>query len=980
MKKKYVWFLCLLSFLGSLQLAAQTFEISGKVVDNLNQEELPGVGISVKNSTRGTVTNSEGQFKLSVSKGEVVVISFVGYETQEKVVRENDKIWSISLISDAKALEEVVVIGYGEVKKSNVTGAIVSVKEADLKTVPTTNVMESLQGKLPGVDITRSSGQAGAGVNIVVRGNRSLTASNSPLFIVDGIQYNSIQDLNSNDIQSMEVLKDAASTAVYGSRGANGVILITTKKGVKGKTKVSLNTYFGQSELAGYPQVQSAEEFKNFRREANRTIGNWSGPQDDNKIFSGFENSPGTDWQRFFLQKGSQQDHQIGISSSTEKTNFYASLNYFKENGLFEKDEMSRYSVRTNIDHKVSKVLNIGTQNQITFYSQSFRSDPLNVANQLNPLETPFDENGQIVPLLNNGRQVNPLMDVEPNNFENSNRSSRVFTAAYAELRPFKGFLFRSNVGVTIQNLRDGLYANSFTVLRNGALPLATYTQESTLEYNIENIASYSKTQGAHSWSITGVHSVLSNRSERISARGTNQLIPNQLFYGLANANQEVTISSQLVGSGLISYTGRFQYGYKDKYLFMATGRSDGASQLSEGNKWAFFPSASFAWRIIEESFLKDISWITDLKIRASYGVAGNSAVSPYATQSNLIRVPYAWDERPAIGYTFGNRVGNANLGWELSRTNNIGLDFGLFNNRLTGTLDVYSTLTKDLLLQRLLPLSSGFNNIIENIGETQTRGIELGLGAILVNKKDFRWNVNANWFTANEKILSLATTSNDVANGWFIGYPTQAFFDYEKMGIWQTNEADQAAKFNQKPGDIKVKDQNNDGIIDATNDRVVLGTERPTWSGNLNQDFSYKGFDLHIQLFARWGQMMRYAITGNYDPQANGNSLRHDYWTPENPTNEFPRPNANRSQAATLFYSSMFFKDASFVKLRGITLGYTLPSAALKKLGISSVRVYVSGRNLITWSKIKNYDPERGGSLTNPMTRLVVTGLNLEF
>ena len=299
----------------------------------------------------------------------------------------------------------------------------------------------------------------------------------------------------------------------------------------------------------------------------------------------------------------------------------------------------------------------------------------------------------------------------------------------------------------------------------------------------------------------------------------------------------------------------------------MATGRSDGASQLSEGNKWAFFPSASFAWRIIEESFLKDISWITDLKIRASYGVAGNSAVSPYATQSNLIRVPYAWDERPAIGYTFGNRVGNANLGWELSRTNNIGLDFGLFNNRLTGTLDVYSTLTKDLLLQRLLPLSSGFNNIIENIGETQTRGIELGLGAILVNKKDFRWNVNANWFTANEKILSLATTSNDVANGWFIGYPTQTFFDYEKIGIWQTNEADQAAKFNQKPGDIKVKDQNNDGIIDATNDRVVLGTERPTWSGNLNQDFSYKGFDLHIQLFARWGQMMRCAITENYDP-----------------------------------------------------------------------------------------------------------------
>jgi TonB-linked SusC/RagA family outer membrane protein len=500
------------------------------------------------------------------------------------------------------------------------------------------------------------------------------------------------------------------------------------------------------------------------------------------------------------------------------------------------------------------------------------------------------------------------------------------------------------------------------------------------LDYNIENILSYSKSTDAHTFGITAVQSVLSNRFESISARGTNQLIPNQLFYGLANANQEVTIASNYRASGLLSYTGRVQYSYKDKYLFMATGRADGASQLSDGNKWAFFPSASFAWRMIEEDFMKDSRLFTDLKLRASYGVAGNSAVSPYATQSNLIRVPNAWDERPAIGYTFGNRVGNANLGWELSQTNNIGVDFGLWNNRLTGSIDAYSTDTKDLLLQRLLPLTSGFNNIIENVGETNTKGVEIGLGAVAINKGDFRWNVSANWFTARERIVSLATASNDVANGWFIGFPTQAFYDYEKIGIWQTSEADEAAKFNQKPGDIKVKDQNNDGVIDSNNDRVVLGTERPTWSGNLNNDIKYKNFDLNIQIFARWGQMMRYGITGNYDPQANGNSLSHDYWTPENPTNEFPRPSANRSQAATLYYSSMFFKDASFVKLRGVTLGYTLPASALSKVGISGLRIYASGRNLLTFSKIKNYDPERGGALTNPMTRLIVTGINLEF
>jgi TonB-dependent starch-binding outer membrane protein SusC len=414
--------------------------------------------------------------------------------------------------------------------------------------------------------------------------------------------------------------------------------------------------------------------------------------------------------------------------------------------------------------------------------------------------------------------------------------------------------------------------------------------------------------------------------------------------------------------------------------LLTLTGRSDGASQLSEGNKWAFFPSAAFAWRITQEDFLSDNDVLSDLKMRVSYGVAGNSAVDPYSTQTTLTRIPFSWDESIAIGYGLNPQIGNTNLRWEKSTTQNIGLDFGLLKNRVTGTVDVFNTDTDDLLLLRQLPISSGSSTIIENIGKTQNRGVELGINAIAVDQKDLRWNLSFNWFRVREKIVELATESNDVANGWFIGYPTQSFFDYEKLGIWQTNEAEEAKKFGQNPGDIKVKDQNGDGKIDATNDRIIVGSNRPDWSANLVSDLKVGNFDLNIQVFARWGQTILYEFTRNYDPQANENSLLHDYWTPENATNEFPRPNANRSQAATLFYSSLFYRDGSFLKLRGVTLGYTVPKEIASRLKMDNARLYLSGRNLWAHSKIESYDPERGGSVGSPMTKLFVGGININF
>ena len=968
------------------QAFSQSRQITGKVIEQSTGAALADVTVSVKGSNIGTRTDADGNFSLSINdQGKVELeVSLVNYTTQ-LVSTNGQSTLSIALSKQEKSMDEVVVIGYGTVKRSNLTGAVVSIKPEEVKKVPSTNIMEAIQGKVPGVDITRSSGAAGAKANVSVRGNRSLTASNQPLYIVDGIQYNNFEDLNPNDIQSMEVLKDAASTAIYGSRGANGVILITTKKGKAGQTRVSVNSYAGVSEIYGYPNVQTPEEFKQFRREANRTIGKWNSPADDASLFGPFLNSPGIIWKDYLIHKGAQNDVQLGISSGSEKTNFYASLDYFREKGIFKKDNLNRYSVRVNVDHKLSDLFKIGTQNQLTYYNQDMRRDALGSSNGLNPLESPYDSAGKLIPLLNNNRSVNPLMDEEPDNYVNNNRTSRNFNSAYVEFTPGQHFSFRTNFGVTLTNSRDGFYAGSYTTERNAAKPLSRYVNGNSVNYNLENVLNYTRNVDDHSLTITGVQSYLTNRSELITAQGTNQLLAYQSFYGLQNANEEVTTNSAFVKSSLFSFAGRAQYGYKEKYLFMITGRSDGASQLSPGRKWAFFPSASAAWRIIKEDFMQSSDLFSDLKLRLSYGVAGNSAVSPYSTQSNLVRIPFAFGESPAIGYTFSSRIGNNDLQWELSTTYNAGLDFGILKNRIQGTIDVFKTNTENLLLERLLPLSSGAASIIENVGRTQNTGVEIGVTANLLNTKNFRWNAGASWWKVKEEILELATSSNDVANGWFIGQPTQAFYDYQKIGIWQTADSALASSFGQSVGDIRVKDISGpdgkpDGRIDATYDRVILGSLRPKWSGNFNTDFKYKNFDLSLQVFARWGQTLRYDFTGSYDPSANGNSLSHNYWTPENPTNDFPRPSANKTQASTLYYSTLFYKDGSFVKLRNATIGYTFSDDQLSRWHISGLRLYITGRNLLTNSKIEDYDPERGGSISNPMTRLFVGGINLDF
>ncbi|WP_033369783.1 SusC/RagA family TonB-linked outer membrane protein [Hymenobacter norwichensis] len=969
--------------------AQQTRQLSGQVLDAKTGEGLAGVTVLVKGTTNGASTNPDGQFTLSVpATGSVqLTISYIGYVTQTVSPGSNDAV-KVRLLADTKALDEVVVIGYGQVKKSDVTGAIVSVKEEDIKKTPAANVMESLQGRLPGVDIARTNGSATSGVSVTVRGNRSLTANNGPLFIVDGVQYNSIQDINPNDIQSMEVLKDAASTAVYGSRGANGVIIVTTKRGTSGQPRVTINSYYGQTDVANYPKVNNAEQYVAQKREANRTTGLWNSAADDSKIFTPYElesigNGTSTDWMNLLLRKGVQQEHQIGLSGGSEKTKFYTSFDYFNEQGLFKLDNLNRYSIRFNIDQEINKKITIGLQSQLTYYNQSVRRDPTNQANKINPLLTPYDANGNLAIFPNSGNFINPIIDEVDGNYENNTRTTRTFTTGYVSYQILPSLNIRSNLGLTLSNARTGIYQGSNTLDRNGSVPQSSYGTQFVTNWSWENIINYSKTFGDHSLTATGVTSLLTFNTENSNAQGRNQLLASQLYYNLANANQQLGINSAYEDSKLISFTGRVQYGYKGRYLLTLTGRGDGSSKLAAGNKWALFPSAAVAWRIIDENFMKDISAVTDLKLRVSYGRAGNYDVPVYSSQSLLSRIPFGYGETSAPGYTFANRIGNPNLGWELSNTKNIGLDFGMLDNRLTGSVDVYNTETSDLLLDRFLPLSSGVSVITQNIGKTRNKGIEVGLNGRVIDNENFKWNAGVTWFMNREEIVDLGGASSDITNGWFIGSPTRVIYDYEKIGIWQLDEADQAKAYGQKPGQIKVRDLNGDGQITASADRKVLGWRVPKWNGSFNSDFSYKGFDLSFQFFARMGQMFNYEYNSFYDPQGIENSSRQNYWTPENPSNDYPRPDASLSkttQQSALYGNTLYYRDGSYVKLRAATLGYNIPKSVLDKLHMSSLRVYVQGKNLATWSDIEDYDPERGGGITSPIPRVVLAGLNLGF
>ncbi|HET8655400.1 MAG TPA: TonB-dependent receptor [Longimicrobiaceae bacterium] len=976
--------LCLLPVGAAAQA---TGSISGTVTNGATGEPLAGASVTIPTTKIGALTGANGQFTLTgVAPGSYTVrAAYLGYSAQEQTVTVTagqTATVNFGLSAQAVQLEGIVAIGYGTTQKKDLTGAVSTVKPEQLAKVPTNRVEEALQGKVPGLDITRNGGSPNSGVSIKLRGTRSLTASNSPLVIVDGNQFGNLEDLNANDIQSIQVLKDASSTAIYGSRGANGVIIVTTKDGAHSGTNVTVNAYVGMTQVTSYPRINTGPEFIAQKREAFRATGQWSSPADDPNIFTPEElqhiqDGTYTDFRDLLFHTGYAQNYQVGVTTSTDNTRAYLSASLYDEQGILKLDNQRRYTLRLNLDRDLGGQWKVGTNSQVTYYDSNTRRDPFNLANKINPLTFAFDSTGALIPRPNNGKDMNPLADEQPNVYKDNTLTTRVLPSLYAEWAPVSGLTLRSTLAADLLNDREGNFRASNTIDRDGQAPLASYETNNHRNLSWENVLTYKHDFGNNSLGLTGITSYLNSKQDFVTASGQNQLLASQLFYGLGNAPEGVAISSGYVGSGLMSYAGRVNYGYLDRYLLTLTGREDCSSRLSAGNQCAFFPSVAGAWRISDEAFMAGQSLFSDLKLRASWGISGNDAVDPYSTQAVLTKIPFSFGEDPAAGYTFSSQLGNPNLKWETSATADLGLDFGLWNNRVAGSLDVYRTNTSNLLLQRFLPPSSGASSVLQNVGKTRNEGIELSLSTINVETPDLSWNSDFTFATNKEQIVQLVGDQNDVGNGWFIGYPANVFYDYQKLGIWQDSAS--AAAWGQKPGEIMVKDQNGDGKI-TSDDRTILGAANPKWSGSMVNSLRYKDFDLSATVFARIGQMMDYDYYEDYKPGGVENGAHVDYWTPENPSNAFPRPNAKLSKSNYPYFSSLYYADGSFVKLSNVTVGYTLPSSLSGRLHSDRVRIYLTGKSLAWWSKVDNYDPERGGSLTSPMTRLFVAGVDVGF
>lgn len=973
----------------SYAYAQDSHEVSGTVTSAADGETLPGVNISVLGTTIGTSTNLDGSYSLQTpSASDTLVYSFVGYETAQIPINGRSTI-DVEMITQAFEGEELIVVGYGKQEAQDITGSVSSVTSEALNEVPVSNAASALQGRAAGVLVSSTAdGTPGSTPVIRIRGRRSLTAGNDPLFVVDGIPFNgSLNDINTESIESMEVLKDASATAIYGSRGANGVVLISTKRGGNFETQVSYNGYYGFSLQLSNPDIMTGPEFAEMRREGFRHNGNYTNDQD---IFTPVEleaiqNGNSYDYADLVTDDyGYQQSHNITVQGGNQSTQFSIGTNFFNETGIVRSQTFDRYNLRINLDHDISDRLHIGTSTLLARTVQEGGASPFGTALAMNPLGNPYNEDGTLnFRPTNDGLIANPLNDLVPGKMVNDRTEMRIFSNIFAEFDFNDNLSYRLNFGPELSSYRQGVFQGTLTTARAEGTAYAMKREDRSFDYTLENIINYQQTfAGIHSFAATGLFSIQSSSWETNDIAVSALPYESQTYNNLGTASTTEGYGSFLEEWGIMSFMGRINYQLDNKYLLTITGRADGSSRLAEGNKWGFFPSVALGWRISDESFMDDQDLFSNLKARISYGVTGNTAIDPYQTRSLLSQTAYQFGSSPAFGYAPG-QISNPNLQWETSSQFNIGLDFGMWDNRLSGSIEVYETTTTDMLLQRQLPITSGFGSVQQNIGETKNQGLEITLNTVNLagnGRRDFIWTSDITFGANKEEIVSLfGDNQDDIGNEWFIGEPLTVWYDYEKIGIWQSDEAQQADSFGQEVGDIKVKDQNGDGVINQ-DDRIIQGTNMPDWTAGFNNHISYQGFDLSVYLYASIGQtidnsFLEPGLIGRYnDPDV-------DYWTPDNPTNDQPRPNVESE--GPLYGSTRGYQDGSFLKIRNIRLGYNLPSTLINQFGVQSLRIYANAETPLLFSKTGNIDPEDyfgtiGGS--TPTTRLYTVGVNINF
>ncbi|MFT6808226.1 MAG: TonB-linked SusC/RagA family outer membrane protein [Saprospiraceae bacterium] len=1003
-------FICL-----SSQSFAQSRTIGGTLTDAGDGAPLIGATILVKGTTNGTISDLDGSYSLSADGNATLVISYVGYLTQEIAVSNQSTI-DIILSADAQTLEEFVVVGYGTQRKRDVTAAISTVNAEDIQAIPVASSIDAIKGQVSGVDIQSTGGRPGQNPTIKIRGRRSIAASNDPLYVIDGIPQTSsegegaIFDINPQDIKSMEILKDAAATAIYGSRGANGVIIISTNRGSAGKTKVTYASFYGATEPTSTVDMMDGQQFANMKRESRREDANgnaaWNGtiPTDfqvfeDAVELESLEQGRTTDYQDLVFGSGWKTNHQLSISGGSEKTQFNFSLGYFGEQGFISNMDFKRYTGRINLDHEISDIFKTGVSFLTTNSVQNWGSNAtMGEALANNPLGVPYDEEGNLNFLpTNDGIRTNPLNELVPNAYVDERRSTRIFAPIYLDVNLnslTEGLSFRTTFGPDIRLRRRGEFRASLTNDNRGGPADAEIENGSDLGFTLENILNYSKPIGSGTFKVTLLQSIQSLRDEFSKAEVLNLPYESQLFYNIGTAEVKGNLSSGLNEWTLASFMGRVNYDIAGKYLFQASLRADGSSRLAEGNKWAYFPGISFGWRIIEEDFMKDNNFFDDLKLRASYGEVGNTSIDPYQTLGGLARTTYAYGNTAAFGFAL-DEIPNANLGWEVSKTIDIGFDYSVLNGRFNGSIDWYSTKTSDILLERNLPYTSGYQSILQNIGSTASSGVEFNLNAgIISNQSGFSWDIGFNIAATKEKITELAlkdaegNSLDDVGNNWFIGQPINVYYDYEFESIWQSNEIEAAKLADDKvPGEIRLQDQDGDGVITPA-DRLVLGTDVPNYYGGLRNNFSFGGFDLSTYFYFRQGQMVRSRFhDSNNSLFARYNNLDVDYWTIDNPSTTAPRPNQNQESPRN--GSTLTYFDGSYLKLRNVTLGYSLPTSVVEKTPFSNLRFYISGENLWFATGFDTFDPEiddsgsgdpQVSSSTVPSSKGVIFGLKASF
>ncbi|MGF2410989.1 MAG: SusC/RagA family TonB-linked outer membrane protein, partial [Ferruginibacter sp.] len=1024
----------------SFSIKAQNFSVSGKVTDDAGKA-LDGATVSEKGTKNSTSTNREGVFQINLSSGKAtLVISYVGFELKEISVNSQSQL-SVLLKATSESLTDVVVVGYGTRKKADVTGAVASISGDKLRSVPSTNLTSALQGRVPGVEVAASSFRPGAGSRIRIRGNRSLTASNEPLYVVNGVPVNyTIDDMNPADIESVDILKDASSTAIYGSRGANGVVQITTKKGKAGKVTVQ---YEGSTSydnilkhLPVYNSVQLADAWRqalyndtiyNFAQTKQGNAGNNYFPNAaaDAKLFGGsignasvwnsikdayqfttFDRTTNTyiavkrattpeertllanlglpvltevdaydpskiksfDWQNAFIRQGTTTSHNINISIGSDKVRSSFGGAYFKQKGIEYGQDYVRYSVSNNTEYKAAKFFTLGSS---ISYNNSIQNSPAsiygNVSGQL-PFTEPYDSTGkfklypntadlQIISAANNDGRV-----------LNETKVNRVFGNIYAEINLYKGLKYKTVFGIDYRNASNGTFNGTNTSANQSTQASAGINQVNSMSWTYDNILTYdTKIKQDHAINVTLLQEVQASKTNQLSVSASNLIFEQQKWYSLQQNSAGVTTSTgSYSAQQLLSYMGRIEYGFKNKYLLTVSNRYDVASVLAEGKQGEYYPSASVAWRLDNEQFFQNQKIFNAAKIRFGVGNVGNSAIDPYQTNGPLTPTLYNWGNGNAAIGQGPTTFKVPQLTWEKTTTKNLGIEFSLLHNRINASIDFYKSSTKDVLQRMTIPATNGVTFMLVNLGEVSNKGIDVALNTVNLNTKSgIRWTTDFVFSKNKEAIVSIDGRSTNLVNLWFVGQPIQVYYSYRSNGNFQYSDTlpgGALARFRGKsgydknlfrPGRVNVVDINGDSVITA-DDKQILGSHNAKWTASITNSVSYKNFELNFNIYFRIGGMYRIPRSG---PVARYQGSLADYWTPTNPSNEHQQ--LTKQSDVPTFWEASGYRNGTYARVRNISLTYKLPQVILTKLKATSLAFYVNAVNPFLFHNKSPYDPE---------------------